>query len=211
MLTNRKTWIGWLLVLFGALLLLEQFNVLRGVPGILWGALLIGLGLALLTDQRHLPGAAAWKVFPSLALIGMGAESMLPKSLSALEGVLFLSAMGASFLLFMRGTKNSWWAVIPAGVFFSLALTNLLDNLSKVDAGGVFLIGLGVTFLVLAIVKIEGVRQEWGYIPGVALIILGGVQYVNKIGISWDILLPGLLIAAGLLFLVRSFTGNRKA
>jgi len=210
MFRDRKNWIGGLLILFGAVLLLEQFNILTGVPALLWGALLVLIGAALMSDHLRLPGAAAWKVFPGMALIGMGIESMLPHSLKMLDGVAFLAAMGAAFVLFMQGTKRSWWAVIPAGVFFSLALTNLVDNVTKFDAGGIFLIGLGVTFFVLALVSIQGEKREWGFIPGSVLVILGALEYTTKFNVSWDYLLPGILILAGLLFLLRSFTSSRR-
>lgn len=210
MISDRKNWIGGLLVLFGVLLLLEQFNILKGVPEMIWGALLILLGSAILSDHLRLPGPTAWKVFPGLALIAWGIESVLPSTLKMLDGSIFLTAMGVAFLFFMRGQKGSWWAVIPAGVFFSLAITSLVGNLSHTSEDGIFLIGLGITFILLAEVQIQGERRQWGYIPGGVLVLLGGLQFANNLDVSWDYLLPAILITAGLLILVRSFTGTKK-
>lgn len=204
MKNSTRNWIGAFLILFGTLQLLEEFNLIQGTSRLLWGALLVLGGSFLLADQRRSPKSQAWKLFPALALIGLGAESLLPEQINVLEGVPFLAALGVAFLMFMFAVGNSWWAVIPAGVFFSLALTNLVENTTKLDAGGIFLIGLGLTFFVLSIFSIEGQKREWGYIPGLILVILGGAQYysgINKLGLDMEVILPVLLIAGGVLLL----------
>lgn len=204
MRNSTKNWIGAFLIVFGVIQLLEQFDLIQGTSRLLWGALLILGGAMLLADQRRSPKAQAWKLFPALALIGLGAESLLPKSIIFLDGVLFLSALGVAFLMFMFAVGDAWWAVIPSGVFFSLALTELIENTTKLDAGGIFLIGLGVTFFVLSLFPIGGQKREWGYIPGLILVILGGAQYysgINQLGVEMEVLLPILLIAGGVLLL----------
>lgn len=204
-----KNWIGVLLIVFGIAMLLDQLDITTGVSGSLWGLLFLIGGVYLLADQRRTRPLHAWKLFPAMVFIGMGLEAILPSAIGFLDGAVFLSALGVAFLLFMLDVPQSWWASIPAGVFFSLALGQLLENTINVDAGGVFLIGLGATFFTLALVPIEGERREWGYIPGIVLVILGGLQYYTNIQ-SPDLVFPILLIAAGVMFLLRFALVKRK-
>ena len=81
----------------------------------------------------------------------------------------------------------------------SLAVVSVLDELypSK-DTGGIFLIGLGLTFALLAI--LPRLHMTWAYIPAIVLVVIGFIplagqfQLVNYI---WPVAVdPGWAICA---------------
>ena len=68
------------------------------------------------------------------------------------------------------------------------------------ESGGVFLIGLGVTFGVLGFVPTEHGRMRWAFIPAVVLILVGvfvTLAAYELFGLLW----PLGLIAAGLIII----------
>ena len=98
-------------------------------------------------------------------------------------------------LIFLSNFAN-WWALIPAGVLFSLAAMFVLGF----ESGGVFLLGLGLTFGVLGFVPTEHGRMRWAFIPAVVLLLLGGfitLLSFNLFALLW----PLGLIAAGVVII----------
>ena len=67
-----------------------------------------------------------------------------------------------------------------------------------VDSAGFLFVGIGVTFLLVAILA----SKNWAYIPGVILLAFGaliGAAFPGASGLFW----PAALIAAGLIVIVR--------
>jgi hypothetical protein len=96
-------------------------------------------------------------------------------------------------------TEN-WWALIPAGSLFSIALAIALNQiLTGLEIGGVFLIGLGFTFGVVGFVPTPQGRMRWALIPALILIVVGFLVLVaasNLIAYLWPL---GLIALGGLI------------
>jgi hypothetical protein len=167
--------LGSALFLLGGLMFLEQAGLLKGASDLFWGVVMVGAGAAFLYSFFSDFKRNWWMVIPGLTLVGMGADAFLPQQFEAWSGGLFLGALGLSFWIIYFTNRGSWWAIIPGGVLLTLAAVSVLDEfLGSIDSGGVFFIGLGLTFLLVAILPNGGRHNmQWAYIPAVILVVMG--------------------------------------
>ena len=193
----RVLW-GLLLVAAGVLFLLNSIGTIS-IGDYQWAIILVIGGLAFLSvfladrDQW-------WALFPSFGLLIGGTilflESAFPQLRGDFGGAIAMGGIGLAFLVIFLVNLKNWWALIPAGVLFSLAAMFVLGF----ESGGVFLIGLGLTFGVLGFVPTEHGRMRWAFIPAVILILVGGfitLLSYNLFALLW----PLGLIAAGVMII----------
>jgi hypothetical protein len=193
----RVLW-GLLLVLAGVVFLLDSIGTIS-IGDYQWAIILVIGGLAFLSvffaDRQHW-----WALFPAFGLLIGGTilffESSFPWISSDFGGAIALGGIGLAFLLIFLSNFKNWWALIPAGVLFSLAAMFVLGF----ESGGVFLIGLGLTFGVLGFIPTEHGSMRWAFIPAVVLILLGifiTLAVYNLFAVLW----PLALIAAGVMII----------
>lgn len=134
----------------------------------------------------------------------MSLEQINPAAAEQWGASLFLGSLALAFWLIYLRDRNFWWAVIPGGVLATLAVVAGLDNLKlPVDTGGVFFLGLGLTFLLLAVLPTSRTSLRWAFIPAAALLAMGvlvGVGFERSINYLW----PLALIGAGIALLLRA-------
>jgi hypothetical protein len=147
---------------------------------------------------------AWWALIPGLTMLGLSGLLTLGEINPALGerwgGSLFLGAIGLSFWLIYLRDRNFWWAVIPGGVLLTLAVVAGLDNLNlPIETGGIFFIGLGLTFLLVAVIPSQGVQLRWAFFPAVVLLAMGvliGVGFERAINYLWPL---ALILGGGVL------------
>jgi len=191
--------IGVLLIAGGGLALAQSMGWLENATDIFFGAvfLLAGLAfLALLLSENW------WAVFPGATLVAIGILILLPESLDNLGGLIFLGFLALAFwYVYVRNRVESWWALIPAGVLSTLAIVTVLpERIGVFETGGVFFLGLGATFLLVALL----VGMQWAYWPAGVLGIMGAVSLVTQLEVGnyiWAL----ALIAVGAYLLLRYF------
>ena len=117
------------------------------------------------------------------------------------------------FLLVYLRNRQAWWAIIPCGVMITLALVTGLESESELGVGGVFFLGLALTFLVVYLVPNPEGRMTWALIPAAVLGIMGFLilaAAVQLIGFLWPLAL--VVVGAYLLFrALRQCTGSSRA
>ena len=174
--------------LFGTL---GWFGGLGGLPGLV----LFGAAAYFAYLQGRQTGSRFWRL-AAFPLAGLAIASIAPEPLG---GFAFLGSIGLAFALVYREDANQWWAVIPAGTLFALAVTALVDGMTRnAGAGGaVFLFGLAATFFVLT--RLPRHPQGWAIFPAAVLAVLAVVALTTSGG--W--IVPVLLIAAGAWMLLR--------
>ncbi len=196
---NFRIWLGAGLIVFGLLLLLERFGLFRGVTAIFWGAVFLAAGGYFLYRFAVNMQAEWWAAIPGFALVGIGAESLLSDVLSGWSGFFFLAALGLGFFAVYFSGRERWWALIPGGVLVTLGLISALaDAFGGRDTGGLFFIGLGLTFFLVALLG----SQAWAWIPGVVLLVIGaliGAPFAGALSFVW----PAALILGGLLLILQ--------
>ena len=194
-----RFWIGTGLVVLGILMLLERLGLFRGVTQIFWGALFLAGGAYFLYRFASNMRGEWWAAIPGFALAGIGVQSLLSGVLGAWSGFFFLGALGLGFFAVYWSDRERWWAIIPGGVLITLGLTSILGDVFGVrETGGFFFLGLGLTFLLVAVLA----SLQWAWIPGVVLLVLGalvGTPFTGALNYVW----PAAMILGGLLLILQ--------
>lgn len=204
------TLFGILLILAGVLLGLQQYGYLRGE----WSdAVFVGLwalGALFLYDLYRKNREQWWFGLAAFTLAGLAVTNALdlffPPVGEALGGFIFLGAIGAGFIIVYRRNAINWWALIPAGVMFSLAVISVLDDLPMqlpFDSGSILFFGIGLTFLILSQMRVGEERLSWAIYPAIPLLILGVVVGFGQAA-SWNYIWPSVIIVLGVYFLIEA-------
>jgi len=195
--------IGTLLIVAGGLGFLQAFGFLRNASDVFWGLVFLAAGgIFLYMFAGGFASGQWWAVIPGLVLAGIGVLILLPDSLDDLGGGVFLGAIGLSFWLIYFSGRERWWAIIPGGVLFTLALVAILPNrlFSGIDSGGVFFLGLAVTFLLVAILA----DMQWAFWPAGALGVFGMFLFFQSQTYLFSYLAAAALIGVGVFIILRS-------
>ncbi len=199
--------IGALLIAAGLLFLLQTFNIIPDAWGVLWtAAFVVGSGIffyVYFTDRQQW-----WALIPAMTLLGLAGtvvvDSLLP-GLSNFGGALFLGGIGLSFWIIYLTNREFWWAIIPGGVLLTLsAVTVAEDYISGDSEGGVFFMGLAVTFLLVALLAKPRESFWWAYIPAGVLFVMG-VFLIGPLNSLFNYVWPVALILVGGMILFRNF------
>lgn len=202
-LGSRILW-GGLLILGGVMFLLQNLGLLP-FGDIFWGLLFLLAGaffLSVFFQNR----ANWWAIIPGFTMLGIGTafilEVITAGRWSVFSGVIILGSIGLSFLVLYFFEREQWWALIPAGTLFTLAIVAGLDQvLEGYDMGGVFFLGLGLTFAVVALAPVTQPSLRWAWIPAGILLVMGLILLatsVNLINYVWPVL---LIVGGGYLVL----------
>jgi hypothetical protein len=196
---TARVWIGAGLVVLGLLMLVERFGFLRGVTSLFWGLIFLAGGTYFLYRFVNNMRTEWWAAIPAFALLGIGGESLLSNLLPNWGGFFFLASLGLGFFAVYFSDRQRWWAIIPGGVLVTLGLSALLgDVFGMRETGGFFLLGLGLTFLLVALLA----SLQWAWIPGVVLLVLGaliGTPFAGAMNYLW----PAALIVGGLMLILQ--------
>lgn len=189
--------VGAALILLGALMLLERFGLFHGASDFFWGIVFLAGGAYFLYRFSNNIRSEWWAAIPGFALVGLAADSLLSGILGNWGGFFFLGFLGLGFLIIYFTGRERWWAIIPGGVLVTLGFISVLDNVfGGRETGGFFFLGLGLTFLLVAILA----SMQWAYIPAVILLIMGallGTPFVGSMNLLW----PAVLIIGGLILI----------
>ena len=190
---------GLLLIAAGVVFLLENLELITldwemligPVFGI--GGLVFLLVFILNTDNW-------WALIPGFALVGIGIIIFMGQQefMESWTGAIFLGLLSIAFLLVYIFHHNHWWALIPGGVLLTLSGVTLLPE-NGVLAGGVFFLGLALTFIMVFIAPKPDGRLPWALYPASALFILGLLTTLGAthlINYVWPL---GLLAGGGYL------------
>lgn len=181
-------------LIFASLLgFLELRGILQNASAIFWGVIFGAGALVFLyiffTQPQHW-----WAAIPGFTLAGISAAAFLPERWGW-DGMAFLGGISLGFWTVYFTGRQRWWALMPAGILLTLALSSSLSQYQTLDATGIFFLGIGLTFLAVAILG----QQTWAYIPAAVLLILGlmsGVQVSGWLRYAWIValLITGLLL-----------------
>lgn len=213
-LESRVLW-GAVLILGGVLFLLQNLNVLR--VGDLFWALLLGLvGVYIMTIYLS-NRTNWWALIPGIILIDLaviiGLQVILPGMKDFWTGSLFLAGIGLAFWAVYLNNRSFWWAIIPGGVLFTLAIVaGLSDTRPGLETGGIFFLGLGATFALVGVLPTEesvpSHSLRWAFIPAGVLVIMGlliTAVSASLINYIW----PVVLILGGILLIFLTLRSRR--
>jgi hypothetical protein len=201
---SRLLW-GLLLIVAGGLFLLQNLGLFEA-SGVVW-ALLLGLGGVFFVSVFIQSREHWWALIPGITLLSVALliflDNYFPRASDILGGAIVLGGIGLAFLMVYLANRENWWALIPMGVMLTLAVVSTLDEITGFDTGGIFFIGLGLTFALVALLPSERSRMRWAWIPAGILLVMGlfisasAASLLGYIG-------PVILILAGLFFILRA-------
>jgi hypothetical protein len=195
--------VGAALVLGGILMLLDQTGVLKGATDLFWAGIL-AVAAAIFLFWFFSDRSRWWAAIPGFTLAGMAASSLLLDRIGW-GGLAFLGAIGLGFWAVYLRTPERWWAIIPGGVLLTLGVTSVMSDVFGVmDSGGVLFVGLGITFVLVALLA----KMKWAYIPAAVLLLLGfflGTPFVGVMEYVWI----GVLLISGAILVVSALVSNK--
>lgn len=187
--------VGIALILGGILMLLDQTGVLKGATDFFWAGIL-AVGAAIFLFWFFSDRSKWWAAIPGFALAGMAAATLLLNQIGW-GGLAFLGGIGLGFWAIYFSGRERWWAIIPGGILLTLGATSVMtEAYGVVDSGGVFFAGLGITFVLVALLA----KMKWAFIPAAVLLLLGfflGTPFVGVMQYIWI----GILLVAGVILI----------
>jgi hypothetical protein len=195
--------IGTLLILAGGLGFLQAFGFLEDASDIFWGIVFLAAGAVFLfLFAGSFASGGWWAAFPGFVLAGIGVLILLPDALDSIGGAIFLGAIGLSFWAVYLTGRDRWWAIIPGGVLFTLAIVSALPEqlFGGVDTGGVFFLGLALTFLLVALLA----NMRWAFWPAGALGVFGFFLFFQSQINLFSYVAAGALILIGAYIILRT-------
>lgn len=206
--------VGVMLVLFGALALLQSIGVVEYEGewgGIIFGLIFAASGAAFMRLLFLNRFNNWWAAIPGMTLIGLGALMLLAGLNVKPEELLpaiFMGCIGASFLIVYLLDRQRWWAIIPGGAVLSIAIMLLFAQTGSWPAVILFG-GLAVSFGLVAITAQPPERSRaWAWVPALAMVVLAFIVAATTSplpGIIW----PILLIGVGLVLVAWTFFAKR--
>ena len=157
------------------------------------------------TDDQHRPGLPWIGIF-LLVFGGLLLLQQLFPQFQAVGSVIVL-AIGLAFLVKWAVDRGAG-SLYAGSIITALALPGLL-NAAGIEANGLTTFFLGVAFLFIAAVRLAtGGGVGWQLWFGGLLAVIGGAQIANApLG---GYILPVILVALGLLLIVRGAGGSRS-
>lgn len=197
-LSSRIFW-GIVLIIGGVLFLLQNQGIFQG-SDLFWGATLVIAGLLFigvyLGERKQW-----WALIPGIVLLALGSLILLsgfaPGFNNNLGGFILLGGIGLSFILVYFAERTNWWAIIPGGVLITIGVISALDGIVTGGlSGGLFFIGLGVTFAMVGLIPTATGKMRWAWIPAIILVLFGLMLFFTEEKML-DYFLPAVIILVG--------------
>lgn len=197
------------LTLLGLAALIGIGSLVPGTAGELLAGLFMGsVGLSFLIIYL-VRREFWWALIPGGVLVGFGLiialSAFFPDS-DELIGALFIGFIGLAFWIVYLAKRDFWWAIIPAGVMTTLAITTALVSYTEDFQVGVMFLGFAATFALVGVVPTREGRMTWAFIPAGIMAVLAVIflatlghtlRYLNYV---W----PVLLLLVGLYLIWQS-------
>lgn len=159
----------------------------RGNGSLIWGGLLVALGLVMLTD--NLGWLGEW---------------------NAPVGSLILAAVGLSFLATFASDRRQWWALIPGLAVTAIAVVVFLaeqELIAEEVVASIILAGIGLPFL---LIFAANRRHWWALVPGMTMIGIAVAVFLEDIGAIGDAATGGIIVGGISLGFLSIYVVNRQ-
>jgi hypothetical protein len=206
--------LGLLMIAAGVLFLLQSLGYLEGAGTLFWTLVFAAAGGVFLY-VFFLNREQWWALIPGFTLIGLGAlialDQFIPRWGGALGGTVLMLAISLSFWVIYFQQREHWWAIIPGGVLLSLGIFIGLEEIfTGVDLVGIFFLGMGLTFVLVAMLPEEREKMRWAFIPAGVLLLMGVIFTATAFS-AFEIVGPAALIIVGAYLVFRTFSPRLRA
>lgn len=195
----------WLSVMSGILLVAVGVIFLLGNLGIItidWEVIigpLFGIGGLAFLVVFMMNTDNWWALFPAFVLMAIGIiifmDNTMPVVSDLWSGAVFLGLLGLAFLLIYIFHQEHWWAIIPGGVLMTLAGVTLVSDTDF--AGGLFFLGLALTFGLIYFLPKPSGKSQWALYPAAILLTIGVLVTLGEANVLNYVWPLALLITGG--------------
>jgi len=146
-----------------------------------------------------------WAIIPAGVRTALAVMVVVAEDFEELGGAIFLGGIGlAFFAVYVTDRIERWWALIPGGVLTTLAgVTIAAERVGGFQTGGIFFLGLALTFLLVALLA----NMKWAYWPALVLGIMGALGMASMLNVTNYVF--GLAFIAGGAFLLYKYFSQR--
>jgi len=200
---------GGLLIILGLLLLAENLGWLGNFDTPFWSLALGAIALFFLVTYIS-DRTQWWALIPGLTLMGVAVAIFLAEEELVADHVvaaIVLVGVGLPFLLIFIFDRQHTWALIPALTMAGIALGVFLEGAGIID--GTAMAGFVLGGISLGFVSIFVIERQswWVLIPAV---IIGFMAVVFLIAAAARFIIPVVIILFGLLLLLRTMGGGYR-
>ena len=203
-ISNKQAFqLGLLLIVIGLLSLFSNLGL--GFDNITGTLILSVIGYALLRfyNKKQTAGTL-WMFYGAFVMFGAAAAALTNGN--SFAGMYFLGFFATGFILSYLRNRSYWWALIPGGILATLAVVaGIEENISFLDSGPVFFIGIASTFAYLYMLPNN--NKRWAIYPAIAAAVLAILS--SSFTGGW--LFPLLLIGGGWYLLKKRADGSFAA
>ena len=200
---------GGLLVLLGLLLLIDNLELLGDWDVPIWSLMLGASGLiflAVYVNDRE----QWWALIPGLVILGIAVAVFLAERDLVPDyavATIILAGVGLPFLFIFIADRQHWWGLIPALTMGGIALGVLFEGIGAI--GGEAVGGFVVGGIGLGFLSIYVVdrKQWWALIPGG---VMGVLAFFLLLATATKYVVPAAMILLGLLLLRGNLGGRRQ-
>jgi hypothetical protein len=206
--------LGLLMIAAGVLFLLQSLGYLEGAGALFWALVFAAAGGVFLYVY-FLNREQWWALIPGFTLIGLGTlialDQFFPRWGGTLGATVLMLAISLSFWVIYFQQREHWWAIIPGGVLSSIGIFIGLEEIfTGVDLVGIFFLGLGLTFVLVAVLPQEREKMRWAFIPAGVLLIMGIIFTATAFS-AFKVVGPAALIIVGAYLVFRTFSPRLRA
>ncbi len=204
-MNKRNTAIGVVLILLGISIYMRNFHIDSG------SMLTLFLGLGLLFayyNKKEQPYIIFGSIFTVIGLMSVLGDIRFFRIDMTFEAVMIVLGIIFTFIYYVKRIHGFIFPgmILPALGIYIILLRVLNDRLAS---SSIFLL-LGFAFYAIYFIAYMG-KSNWPLIPASILLLAGILSYAfsfkvlswNIILLKWDYIWPLLMIAAGLLILIR--------
>ncbi len=200
---NRGLGIGIAITAIGLLAILANLQVIHSTEHLLGAGIFWVIAYVFFQAFRN-NKSRRWSLWCAIlfAILGAAAIARLfwhfPDELISL---IFLWGGAILFGSIYANKAKHWWAIIPAGLFFTLGAMVAIDAfqlLPNKHRGVIFFFGVGLTFVYLWSQGNALARLTWAKYPAAAMILVAlGIFIESADWLRWDVLLPAAMVLMG--------------
>ena len=202
---SRFLW-GGLIILVGVIFFLKYLG-LFDLADLFW-SLTFGVGGIIFLAVFIYDRTNWWAIIPGIFLLSIATvialDYFVPDVSDSIGGSIVTGGIGLGFLGVYFVDRRNWWTIIPAGVMLTIAVAILLDPyVSETVFVGIFFLGVGLTFAVLALIPAPQGKMNWAWIPAGIIAVIGAIFQAIS-GQVLQIILALGLIAVGMFVIYRA-------
>jgi hypothetical protein len=207
---RNELMVGIFIVLFGTISLLANLRIIDNSNALAGFVLFLAGAFFFYKTHKNQPNR--WWASLCFTFCLCMSFAMLVKFIwnypDDLFGAVLLWISAILFLTIFIKNNRQWWAIIPAGICFTLGMIvviNVFNFLNDSMTGAIFFLGVSCTFFSVWIQSDSLNRLGWARYPAIGCLLIAVFIFLSAVpALGSGLFLPFMLVLAGAYVIVRS-------